>query len=446
MTDRHRNVVLITYDSLRADNCGHWGYDRDTTPNLDRLADEGVVYENAIVPASRTNPAMAGTFTGEPLVVRDQVADPDHARRHLRRHSTIAEELSAAGYATGAFCPNAYASRYYGFDRGFDTYEDFMFDNDLYQTIFDKHLGDSSLVTTLRNLRNFVRRQEAFKTWDSYVDDIVTWARGQEEPFFLWAFSLDTHFPYLTPRTYRRWSGLVDQYYYNWRANKLIDEFEIDLSESERQKLIDIYDDSIRFGDVLIAELQERLDEFDPVVIVHGDHGEAFDERGVYGHFYPSLYEESVHVPLVVGNTDESGAVTGPVSLLDLPEIVRRASGLSEGCLSDIEHDVVIATDYDGRNDRNLTAVRMKQLKCITKDDETVSHECYDLAEDPGEADDVIDGHPAAPSLVRLLDRQQRHERELLAIRDAVAETKLDGKNEDEQLTTNSRQSSTATD
>ena len=75
-----RNVVLITYDSLRADHCGHWGYERDTTPSIDALADEGVVYENAVAPASRTNPSMAGTLTGEPMVVRDRVANPDHAR------------------------------------------------------------------------------------------------------------------------------------------------------------------------------------------------------------------------------------------------------------------------------------------------------------------------------------------------------------------------------
>lgn len=163
MTDQ-RNVVLITYDSLRADHGGPWGYERDTTPNLNAMADDGVVFENAIAPASRANPTMTGTFTGEPLVVRDQVADPDPARRHLSRHDTLAEELSEAGYATGAFCPNVYASRYYGFDRGFDTYEDFMFDNSLYQDLFDKHVSGSGLLTAIRNARNFVFRQEAFKT------------------------------------------------------------------------------------------------------------------------------------------------------------------------------------------------------------------------------------------------------------------------------------------
>lgn len=422
-----RNVILVTYDSLRADHCGPWDYERDTTPNLDAMAEEGVVFKNTIAPASRTNPSMAGTFTGEPLVVRDQVADPDLARHHLKRHGTLAEELSDAGYATGAFCPNAYASRYYGFDRGFDTFEDFMFDKGLYQRLFDEHIGGSELVSAVRNVRNFIRRQEAFKTWDTYINQMVEWARDQEDPFFLWAFSLDTHFPYLTPRTYRTWSNLADQYYYNWRCNQLIDQLEIDISETERRKIVDIYDDSIRFGDVLLAELQERLSEFDPVIVVHGDHGEAFNERGIYGHFYPSVYEENVHVPLVVSGLDESAQVDQPVSLLDLPEIIRRASGHSNREVSNVHHDWVIATDYDGRNDRNLIAVRTKNLKYIVAQDEgQIERELYQLDCDGKEANDQSDTglHIESP-LRQLAHRRLRHESELIRIKATPAD--LDG-------------------
>lgn len=417
-----RNVVLITYDSLRADHCGHWGYERDTTPNIDAIADEGVVYENAIAPASRTNPSMAGALTGEPMVVRDRVAEPDYARSHLERHGTLAERFQDAGYATGAFCPNAYASRFYGFDRGFDRFEDFMFDNSRYQDLFQSHLGDSTAYTLLRNLRNFVFRQEAFKTWDSYIDEMVAWAESRSEPFFLWAFSLDTHFPYLTPRRYREWSSLFDQYYYNWRCNQLIDEFDVDVSDDEIQKIIDIYDDSIRFGDVLVAELRDRLAEFDPVVVVHGDHGEAFDERGIYGHFFPSLYEENLHVPLVVADGESATDVTRPVSLVDLPGIVERAAGLEAGSPAGLGGDWVVATDYDGRNDRNLTAVRSRRFKyLIEAADGEVRRELYDLDADRGETDNLVGDHDVDDALGGLADRRVSHEDELLAIRRAAA-------------------------
>jgi arylsulfatase len=194
----NRNIVAVTYDSLRADHCGHFGYERNTTPHLDQMASEGTGFQNAIAPASRTNPSMAGTFTGEPMVARDRVADPSYSRRHLARYGTLAEELSELGYTTGAFNPNAYASRHYGFDRGFDHFEDFLFSTDRYQEIFQNHLSDSTLYTLIRNFRNYLRREEAFKTWDRYIDQIEEWVTTQSEPFFLWVFSLDTHFPHLT--------------------------------------------------------------------------------------------------------------------------------------------------------------------------------------------------------------------------------------------------------
>jgi arylsulfatase len=296
-----------------------------------------------------------------------------------------------------------------------------MFDNSRYQDIFETHLGDSTFYTLLRNLRNFVFRQEAFKTWDSYIDEMVDWTREQDEPFFLWAFSLDTHFPYLTPREHREWSSLFDQYYYNWRCNQLIDEFDVDVPEDETRKIIDIYDDSVRFGDVLIAELRERLAEFDPVIVVHGDHGEAFDERGIYGHFFPSLYEENLHVPFVVGDGETEANVDKPVSLVDLPEIVARAAGVEEGSPADPGDDWVYATDYDGRNDRNLTAVRSQRFKYLLETENgDERRELYDLGADRGETENLVKDHEISDALGGLTDRRVNHEEEILAVRSAA--------------------------
>jgi arylsulfatase len=410
----------VTYDSLRADHCGYLGYDRDTTPNLDKLVESGVGFTNAISPASRTNPSMAGILTGEPMVVRDEVANPEYARRHLARHGTLAEDLSEQGYTTGAFCPNAYASRHYGFDRGFDRFEDFLFSTDQYQQVFQKHLSDSTLYTLVRNFRNYLRREEAFKSWDRYIDQIEEWATGQTEPFFLWVFSLDTHFPHLTPRKYREWSSLFEQYYYNWRCNQLIDELDPDLSEGELQKIINIYDDSIRFGDVLLHELKERLAEFDPVYIVFGDHGEAFGERGIYGHFYPSLYEESIHVPLAVSEPVPGiDDPTRPISLVHLPAIVSQFTDQPQPL--DFG-EWAIASDYDGRNDRNLITVRTTHGKqIVTYDDDRIIKEAtYDLRDQTLEDTSLPTDSPLHDCLKQLTDRRYRHEQELLAIEPAV--------------------------
>lgn len=416
-----RNIVLLTFDSVRADHCSYLGYDRATTPNMDDLADDGIAYENAISPASRTNPSMAGIMSGEPMHYRGEVANPEHARQHLDRHGTLAEDLSEAGYSTGAFCPNAYASRYYGFDRGFDRYEDFLFTSDRYRNLWEKHIQKSGLFTTFRNLRNFVRREEAFRTWDTYVDDAVEWAREQSEPFFLWVFSLDTHYPYLTPRSHRTFSSLFDQYYYNWQCYRFIDEFETDFSEKTKRKMIDIYDDSLRFGDLLIKELRTRLSEFDPVFVVHSDHGEAFGERGMYGHSFPYLYEENVRVPLVVSGTDASGRVTEPASLLGLREAM---PALTEGQCPDMSGEAALATEYDGRNDRNLTAIRSGQYKYIlTASEAGVSRELYDVRSDPDETENVACAGPADAERLRTLgERFAMHDVEVVSIQEVAAD------------------------
>ena len=425
-----RNVIAITFDSLRADHCGYIGYERDTTPTLDKMAAKGVSFKNAIAPASRTNPSMSGIFTGEPLVVRDKVSDRTNSRNHIERHGTLAEDLSDMGYTTGAFCPNAYSSRYYGFDRGFDRFEDFLFQNDLYQRIFESHLSDSTLVTWVRNIRNYVRRQEAFKTWDTYIDDMVEWAISQEEPFFLWAFSLDTHFPYITPKRYRTWGSLLDMYIYNWRCNQLIDEFDIDLSERDRQKMIDIYDDSIKFGDALIGELQDRLAAYDPIFVIFGDHGEAFGERDMYGHFYPSLYEENVHVPLVVWDPMGSAerTVKEPFSLLELGPLIKTVVTKGIENISKVKSSrPVISTDYDGRWERNLTSVRVGDNKCIqTETKSECTYEQYDLSIDPEESQNISnESTETTDAMQALIERRIQHEREQLAIREAAASVGL---------------------
>lgn len=420
-----RNIVLLTYDSLRSDHCGHHGYERDTTPNLDRLAEEGVAFENATSVASRTNPSMAGTFTGEPMTFREPVSNPEVAQYHLERYGTLAEKLSELGYTTGAFCPNAYASRYYGFDRGFDHFEDFLFSDDTYQSIFEEHLDDSGMYGMLRNLRNFVRREEVFRTWDRYVDQIESWAEDQDGPYFLWIFSLDTHFPFLTPRSDRAFSNLFDQYYYNWKCNQIIDQLEPDLSDRTWQKIIDIYDDSVRFADKLIPELQNRLVDDDPVLVVHSDHGEAFGEHGMFGHFYPALYEENVHVPTVAWSSDsESATISEPFSLLDLPEYI--VEGAVEGDLANPPtRKAAIMSDYDGRRERNVIAVRSecgKYMLELSPDSE--SEEFFGLgAEDsqssenqPEEEQDV---------LRQVAVRRKQHEDEILGVQEAVSEISI---------------------
>lgn len=413
-----KNIILITFDSLRADHCGYCGYERETTPNVDSLAQEGIGFTNAVSPASRTNPSMAGIFTGTPLVTRDQVSNPENSKYHLRRHGTIAESLSEKGYATAAFCPNAYSSRYYGFDQGFDVFEDFLFTSERYQQVFDKHISSSSIYTLLRNMRNLIRKEEAFKSWDTYVDDVVEWANTQNDPFFLWTFSLDTHFPYITPRNHRRWSNAFGTYYYNWKCNQLLDEFDIEISERDAQGITNIYDDSIQFADKLIEELQNRITAENTVFIVCADHGEAIDERGMYGHFYPSLYEENIHVPLVIGgDIERSETIHRPVPLTDLPLICNQIA--SEGDIDYSGRDIAMLSTYDGRKDRNLISARTKNWKYHLEDTpNAVTRKLYSLEANSIEPDTETTNKPELKKLLgSLVNLRNQHESEIEGIR-----------------------------
>lgn len=110
-----RNIVLVSIDSLRADHCGFMGYDRGTTPNLDRLANEGVVFVNAIAPGPATPQSMPAIFTGAhpyAAVDSEKFDTRKNIKHHLNRSRTIPEQLTELGYTTAGFSPNPFTSRY----------------------------------------------------------------------------------------------------------------------------------------------------------------------------------------------------------------------------------------------------------------------------------------------------------------------------------------------
>ncbi|AUV82522.1 hypothetical protein C2R22_13460 [Salinigranum rubrum] len=423
------NIVLITFDSLRADHCGHMGYERNTTPNLDQFFSEGCGYTDAMSPASRTNPSMSGIFTGEQMIYDGPVKNPKHSRAHLQKHETIASDLKSSGYRTGAFCPNAYASRYYGFDYGFDSFNDFMFTNESYQSLFDKHISESDLYTTLRNIRNFVQREEAFRTWESYIDRIETWVNESREPFFLWVFSMDTHYPYLTPKNHRKFSNLLEMYYYNYICYRILDNYDIEVSDETMQCIRDIYDDSIKFADQFLSELKRRLEPHEPTYVIHADHGEALAEHGFYGHFYPSLYQENVHVPLVVsGKNIPDSTIESPISLLQLRKMI---NDISAGAFTPETYPSkgsIFLSEYDGVRDRQVRSIRKGQLKFHSViENANTKEELYDLTEDPKELENISDEYKnGVVQFRRLVQLQRQHESEVLRLQDIIQEQSAD--------------------
>jgi arylsulfatase len=425
-----RNIVLVTQDSLRADHCSFMGYDRETTPALDELARKGLAFENAMAAGVPTIASMTSVMTGQFSLASPEIGFNTEQREQVTSRRTLAEALSEAGYATGACSPNPPASSYFGFDEGFDWFEDFLHQDRgmldrLWRRVLDRSIRGGGAATYLRLLRNLVQREEVLRPWDDYYQDIMAWRDRVEEPYFLWVLLLEPHHPWIPPKESQQWSSRADVYRsfaHYWEM--LSSGWQPEYSEREHQRLIDLYDDSIRHGDRFVERLRRDLRDDDPVFIVHADHGEEFGEHGRYGH-QPYLYDSLIHVPLVIANAGRQGTVDRPVSLRSLAPTItdiadapatfpgRRLLANADGR----DPPWTVSKVFAGGQRR--VAIRSRNVKYITDAEAT---ELYDLRLDPDEQVNVYDRQlEATAAFDDVVAAHVDTERERRAIGDAVA-------------------------
>ena len=411
MTDDRRNIVLVTMDSLRADHCSFNGYTRETTPTLDEMADDGIVFENAVASGVPTISSMTSVMTGRISLASPEIGFNEEQREQLTSRRTVAEALSEAGYTTGALSPNPPASSYFGFDEGFDWFEDFLHSDRgvlerAWNRVHQRSIEGGELATYLRLFRNVVQREEVLRPWNDYYGLIREFCETAEEPYFLWVLLLEPHHPWLPPKGEQRWSSRSDVYrsfQYYWRM--LNEGWEPDFSPEERQRLVDLYDDSIRHGDRFLARLRRDLRDDDPVFIVHADHGEEFGEHGRYGH-QPFLYENLIDVPLVIENVGERAKVEDPVELRSLAPTIAHLGGVpsalpGRSLLADADRSWAFSKVFAGE-DRRL-AIRTENAKYMADAD---GRELYDLRLDPDEQVDLVDDRPDLAAAFESLSEQ----------------------------------------
>ncbi len=397
-----RNLVLITLDSVRADHCGFMGYSRETTPTLDKMAKKGLVFENAIAAGIGTPSSMMGTFTGKfaPLVER---VNPILWRKEFQRRTTIAEKLSKLGYSTGAFVPNAFASRYFGFNKGFQYFEDYLGGNKkLFEKIFENAIIKNSRISFIvRNLINFISKREVFTPWTKYYEDVISWVDKVKEPFFLWVLVMDTHFPYLAPKECRKWCNVLEMFFANWKLQSV--NFEDKLSKVDRLRLINAYDCSIRFADEFVKQLWKDMSSYDPVFVIHADHGDGFGEHGYYMHGFVKntsvcLYEELIHVPFVIYNLNRmSGMISKPFSLLNFSDILNNIV-YDESISWESDFAIVPAVDKYGMK----ISIRSSSWKFIKH--QLGLCELYNLKLDPLERNNVYNKYKFSKDFEKLAD------------------------------------------
>ncbi|MGA1843667.1 MAG: sulfatase [bacterium] len=267
------NIVIILVDALRVDHLGCYGYNRDTSPNLDRFARDAIRFEGTVSTCSWTSPSIASLFTSlyvssHGLMTHSQqrtdILAPDF--------ETLAEVLKKRGYTTAAFVANRWIRKEFNYHQGFDLF---------------KQVGTDMARPGAAAVR----------------ESVMEWFEpNPPPPFFLYIHFMDVHGPYIPPYPFNTMFTskpgrklTADEY---GRLRYLRFEGQWDLNFYINQ-----YDGEIRYCDYHIGKILDHLQESglydDSIIIITADHGEAFFEHGACDHGF-TLYNEETMVPLLM--------------------------------------------------------------------------------------------------------------------------------------------------
>ncbi len=368
------DILFIVLDTQRADRLGCYGYDRDTSPNLDRFAAGGTVFEHAVSPAQWTIPSHASMFTGLYPTTHGVTQSSQRLGQGLPH---VAEVLRSAGYDTVGFCNNPLVGILDNdFKRGFDTFYNYggaipsmprhqssgfaptNWVTERYTHFLRKIsypiqnlFGQSDLAFRLSlnawttplwsRLANFKGQNQRS------VEDVVWYLRErdqspQSKPLFLFLNLMETHLPFWPPgefidqmAPYFRQSDEARSILRTWNreAYRWAAPLSKPLGELEAQVLNDLYDAEVAYQDsylgALFDLLQSRSRDRDTMTVIVADHGDGLGEHNYFGHAFVA-YEELVHVPLIVHWPEQYPAdtrVASPVSTRRVFHTILDAAG-----------------------------------------------------------------------------------------------------------------------
>jgi arylsulfatase A-like enzyme len=322
------NVLLLIWDTVRARNLSLYGYERPTTPGLEALARESVVFDRAIATAPYTLPSHASLFTGRWA----HELSTDWRVPLNAEPRTLAEVLRGAGYRTAGFAANRfYVTRAYGLNRGFIRFEEVrhLLSETIRHSLAFRLIATHDAVRRLFRFETDLGRPRAAMLYGA----VTRWiAEGKDNrPYFAFVNVMDGHAPFLPRAPYDTlfgWYSASTPSEERQRLRYMAHENPASLPVEEAKRLERAYDGAIAALDAMttsfIDTLRQRglLDR--TMVIISADHGEEFGEQGVFGHGN-SLYFPSLHVPLIVwapGRVPAGVRVPATVSLRDLPATI----------------------------------------------------------------------------------------------------------------------------
>jgi arylsulfatase A-like enzyme len=469
----HPNVLYVTVDSIRADHVGYAGYDRPTTPTIDGLAERGTACSRAIANGIPTYYSFKSLLGGIPSLGHSRdIGMPNDV-------TTLAEAFRDAGYETAGFSAgNPWLTREYGYDRGFETYRDFLTDGEDDSGGLGRALTSvTRRVQPLFDSSEFLKDKAGFAARTAFalldhqpLEDAETlteaaleWleTRQDDRPFFLWLHYMDPHYPWV-PRDQdmRRFSdSTVSKLDIArlWHKVSHLNKAENGVggvSSDELTRITDLYDAEVRRTDAALGRVLDALRTRgaldDTVVSVVGDHGTELQDHGGFSHGPRKLYDEIVRVPLVfAGPNVPDRSVTDLSSLLDVAPTLLDAAGVEdvpesfagrsvfeggrESAVTEVVYDFEPVSG-DNQDNGLLRSCIDWPWKLIVNDHRG-TRELYDLASDPGEQTDVSGANPdVVDDLVEILERnradverQNNTIRERAHVRSTVAELKHGG-------------------
>ncbi len=386
------NIILVSIDTLRADHLGCYGSPRDTSPNIDRLARDGIRFRQAIAASSWTIPSTASMLTG--LTPSRHGAIKVHAGAVADDYPTLAELLWDVGYDTAAFTEGGFLLPGFGFARGFDRYD-------------APSRGNGMLERNLEETKHWIDQH-------------------QNRRFFLFFHTYAVHIPYAPPPPY---DTMFDPGYQGPFAKAFTRDDQTahlqgdDLPMPVVRHLEALYDGGIRYLDARFEGLREHLESTGlasrTCIILTSDHGEEFREHGNLYHQHAKLFEELVRVPLIVWCPQRFAGgrvIEEPVSGTDItPTILDLVGAAIPGELDGISFAPTLrgqnpaagritVSEVDGsweKREGTVVALRTTAHKFV-RTPWKLPPALYDLVNDPRETRDV--GGEQGDVLGRLAD------------------------------------------
>ena len=364
------NLLLITLDTVRADRIGAYGYKKARTPNLDFLAENGVLFENCYASVPITLPSHSSIFTGRYPTAHGVRNNGSYSLGESE--TTLAEAMEEAGFQTGAVIASFVLMSKFGLDQGFEHYDDSL------------NVGEM-----INNLDTEISADQIFSRFSRWLG-----TRDRKKKFFAWLHFYDPHAPYSPPKEYRA-----------------------PFPETSEGA----YDGEISFVDFYVGKVMNRLASEDltstTLVVVTGDHGEAFGEHDEFGHAL-FCYEENLKVPLIFHGPELASngrRITNRVRLIDImPTILdmfaapipEQVQGISFAGLlwgrDEMDSRPLYFESLNGQEEMGwaqLTGLIDGPYKFISLPEP----ELYDLRNDSGERTNLI---PARKGLARELERK----------------------------------------